>query len=145
MIRLDLQIQDIFHAPDESSANGSWDTPFLALPGFEIVLFSSRRTASYERLSSRVSATKRSASNCSVQRTRLFGGWLWAKVVRIVSILSSILGSRPARGNSFSAKSRPPSTYLCRVRRTVNQLVFKVRLFRNQVFQYSLKAECLLV
>lgn len=46
--------------------------------------------------------------NCcpgSVQRTRPFGGWLWDKVVRIVSILSSILGSRPARGNSFSTKS----------------------------------------
>ena len=90
-----------------------------------IVFFSTKRTASYERLSSRVRATKRSASNCSVQRTRPFGGWLWAKVVRIVSILSSILGSRPARGNSFSAKSKPPSTNLCRVRRTVNQLVCK--------------------
>ena len=51
LIRLGVQIQDIFHAPDKSSAYDSWDTPFLALPGFEIVFFSTRRTASYERLS----------------------------------------------------------------------------------------------
>jgi hypothetical protein len=37
LIRLSVKIQDIFHAPYESSANDSWDTPFLALPGFEIV------------------------------------------------------------------------------------------------------------
>lgn len=79
LIRLGVQIEDIFHAPDKSSANDSWDTPFLALPGFEIVFFSTKRTASYERLSSWVSATKRSASNCGAQRTRPFGGWLWAK------------------------------------------------------------------
>ncbi|HSQ28106.1 MAG TPA: hypothetical protein VLM80_13370 [Anaerolineales bacterium] len=64
-----------------------------------------------------MSATKRSPSNYSVQRTHPFGGWLWAKVARIVSILSSILSGRPARGNSFSAKPKPPSTNLCRVRR----------------------------
>src|SRR3989304_5701593 len=125
LIRLGVQIQDIFHSPDKFGTNDGRDTPFLTLPGFEIVFFSTSRTASYERLSSRVSATRRSASSCNVQRTRPSGGWLWAKVVKIVLTLSSILGSRPARGSSLNAKSRLPSTNLCRVRRTVNQLVCK--------------------
>ena len=37
LIGIGVQIQDIFHAPDKLSTNDSWDTPFLALPGFEIV------------------------------------------------------------------------------------------------------------
>jgi hypothetical protein len=37
LIRLGVQIQDIIHPPHKSSTNDSGNTPFLTLPGFEIV------------------------------------------------------------------------------------------------------------
>jgi hypothetical protein len=61
-------------------------------------------------------------------------------VVRIVSILSWILGSRPARGNPFSAKSKPSSTNLCRVCKTVNQLVCKSSATSKSGFPESTKS-----
>jgi hypothetical protein len=123
LVGFGIQIQNIFHPPDKFSPDDRRNAPFLPHPGLEIVFFSTRRTASYERLSKWVKVTKRSASSCKVQRLRPSGGWLWARVVRMVSTLSSILGKRPARERSLSAKTSPPLTNLRRVRMTVFRLV----------------------
>jgi len=65
------------------------------------------------------------------------GGWLWAKVVKTVSTLSSILGRRPARDLSFKAKANPSVTNLRRMRMTVARLACKVWTISSSFLPWS--------
>lgn len=137
LVGFSIQIQNVFHPPDEFSLNDRGNAPFLPYPRLELIFFSDRRTASTERLSKWVKATRRSVNNCTVQRLRPSGGLLWAIVVNIVSILSSILGKRPARDRSLKAKLSPPFTNFLRVRKTVGMLVCRVVAISKSVLSAS--------
>jgi len=62
-----------------------WNAPALPEPGFQLVFFIVRRTASYEMSSTTPNATNRSASNRKVQRDRPSGGSLHASVIKRAS------------------------------------------------------------
>src|SRR6266699_231242 len=118
--RARIQIQHVFHPPDESTPY-PWNAPLLLLPRFKPFFFSVRRTVSSEISSTMRSWTRRSASSCIVHFTRPSGGALQVNAIRYASCFSSKVGLTPGRGRSLSAQSSPPSTYFLRVRSTVER------------------------
>jgi hypothetical protein len=69
LIRLRIQVQDIFHAPHTLRAH-TGNTPALLLPRLESICLSVRRTVSSEMASTTRRVTSLSASICIVQHCR---------------------------------------------------------------------------
>src|SRR5215217_402451 len=132
IIRLGIQIQHILHVPDKVRTDAG-NAPFFALPRLEVVFFSTRRTVSSETASTSCSATRRSASNCMVQRFRPVGGVLQASATKKASCLPSNFCRVPGRLRSVSALARPSSTNRCRVRWTVEKPTRKVAAISSSV------------
>src|SRR5215510_11687261 len=117
IIRLSVDLQDIFHGSNELRTH-FWDAPLFLQPRLEDRFFNTRRTLSYEYDGARPSATTRSASRCKVQRWRPSGAPLQASAIKRASACALSLGCVPGRGRSSSAASRSP-TKRWRVRSTV--------------------------
>lgn len=117
VIRRGVQIQGLLHRRDELATDRR-DAPLLFQPGLEFVFLSARRTVSSEIVSTTFNSTRRSASNCIVQRARPSGASLQASAIKRAFALTSSLGFLPGRGRSLRAP-RPRSTKLSRVRSTV--------------------------
>src|SRR5579875_206615 len=120
IIRLRIQIQHVFHVPDELRAY-TWNAPLLLLPRLEQVFFRVRRTVSSLISPTMPTSTRRSASNCIVHFTWSLGGVLQESAIRYASPFSVSLRGTPGRGRSLSASPSPPSTYFFRVRSTVDR------------------------
>src|SRR6266540_2214415 len=88
-----------------------------------VVFFKVRRTVSYERLSTYVSSTILSASNCKVQRAAPVGGGLQAKAIKCASWRPSNLRNRGFSGRRGSrAAAKLSSTKRRRTRSMVGML-----------------------
>lgn len=114
-----IQIQDVFHAPDEL-ASYRGNTPLLLLPGFEDIFFSVRRTVSSEISSTMPTCTNRSATKCIVHFTWPLGV-LQARAFSYASCFSASFCLTPGRRCSLRAESNLPSAYFLCVRYTLER------------------------
>src|SRR5262245_16422504 len=121
IIGLGIQVQDILPLRDKLRAYLR-NTPLLFEPGLERVFLSTRPTVSAEQLSANPSSTTRSASNCSVHRSRPPGAVLHASAMSRACPFSWSTGGLPGRGRSLKAP-RCAATKRRRVRSTVGTLV----------------------
>jgi len=102
---------------------GAWDTPFLHLPGFDLIFFNVWRTVSCETLSTTSSATNFSANTRILQWACPSGQSLHARAMRCASARPSSRRFWPGRASSVSAPLNPRSTKRWRVRSTVVRAV----------------------
>src|SRR5579871_2133519 len=121
VVRLFVHVQHLFHVGHKGRV-GAGNTPFLHLPGFDVIFFIVWRTVSCEMLSTTPSSTNLSASKRILQRAWLSGRSLQARATKWASPRPSNLRRCPGRASSLSAFSRPPSTKRRRVRSTVERL-----------------------
>src|SRR6266851_4427550 len=118
-----VDVQNVFHVPDELATGRTRQAPVFFQPGLEIVFFSVRRTVSYETASTISNSTNLSASRRRVQRLRPCGAGLQATAIRCASWAPSSLRSRTwPDGHGRSAASGPSSTHRVRTRSTVERL-----------------------
>src|SRR6266536_1896720 len=123
LVRSGVDVQDVFHVPDELATRRTRQAPVFFQPGLEIVFFSVRRTVSYYTASTMSNSTALSASRRSVQRLRPSGGGLQATAIRRASwALSSLRRCRVRDRRGRSAASGPSSTHRVRTRSTVERL-----------------------
>src|SRR5918998_3691451 len=99
IIGFGVELQDIFHMPDELGTDGG-HAPRPLQPGLERVFLSPRRTVSSEMASTTWSSTSLSASSCIVQPVRSSGGVLQASATKKASCLPSSFARAPGRGRS---------------------------------------------
>lgn len=108
LIGLGVQVQDILQMPDVVGTHTE-NTPFLALPRFEVVFFSTRPTVLGEIVSIWRNSTKRSAKSFIVQRGRPAGGVLQTNATRKAACLPVKAGGEPDRDRSLNAAVNPLS------------------------------------
>src|SRR3712207_326292 len=82
IVGLLVEVQDLFHAPHESSVVLGRDHPLLDQVRLEFVFLSVLRTVSCETFSTMLSSTALSASSLKLQRLRPRGGSEQAKAIR---------------------------------------------------------------
>src|SRR5260221_6406548 len=122
VVRLFINSQHIFHGGHECCA-GFRNTPFLYLPGFDLIFFNVWRTVSCETLSTTSSATNFSANTRILQWACPSGQSLHARAMRCASARPSSRRFWPGRASSVSAPLNPRSTKRWRVRSTVVRAV----------------------
>src|SRR6266511_2429107 len=118
-----VDVQHILQVVDKLGIRRGRNAPLLLPPGLQFVFFKVRRTVSYERLSTYVSSTILSASNCKVQRAAPVGGGLQAKAIKCASWRPSSLRNRGFSGRRGSrAAAKLSSTKRRRTRSMVGML-----------------------
>src|SRR6516164_9159045 len=110
IVRSFVNLEDVFHFPNEFAVGLGRDAPHLDQPWLQLVFLSVRRMVSCETLSTWPSSTSLSARRQSVQRHRPAGGLPHARAMRWASCSPSSIRGRRGKGRRTRAPSRPAST-----------------------------------
>src|SRR5262249_55694343 len=127
IVRQQIGLQHILHAPDELGICPGGDTPGLDDPWLDVIFFRACQTVTVLMVSSKPKTTSSSASSCKVQWPRPRGGSLQASSSNVCSTFPLILTLSGRGGCSrwSRAASRPSVTNRCRRRAMVRGLVPK--------------------
>src|SRR5512143_3192454 len=119
-----IDFQDVFHPADELGVGRRGNAPLGFQPRLKDVFLSTRRTVSSETASTICNSTNLSASSCTVQRVRSWGGGVHARAIRYASARPSSVRSRLgwSWGLRLRAAVSPCSTNRRRTRSTVATL-----------------------
>src|SRR3954451_7955616 len=120
IIRPRVHLQHVLHVPHKLGVGLRRDAPLLPQPGLEPVCFKTRRTVSYETLSTTSRRTSSLARRRKVQRACPAGGVPQAAAITWASSAPSALRGYTRSGGVRSSAARSPwVTYSRRTRETV--------------------------
>src|SRR5262249_22957830 len=121
VVRPQVRLDHILHPPDKLGIGLGRHAPSLDDPGLDVVFLSACRTVSVPMASASPSTTSSSASSCTVQWQRPWGGSLqasWISCCFTVPLILTLSG-RGGCGLGLTAASNPSVTKRCRTRAMV--------------------------